>query len=55
MWKRNPNKGKQKDYIAERVSQGMKLTPISKEMGISRQRVSQLWAEICYEVGEPVR
>lgn len=51
IWKRNPAKPRQKAFLAERMADGSKIAPVARELGISRQRASQLWAEICYDMG----
>jgi hypothetical protein len=50
-YKRNPAKPAQKDLLAQRIADGSKIAPVARELGISRQRASQLWAEICRDMG----
>ena len=51
MYKRNPAKPQQKDYLAARMADGEKIAPIARDMGMSRQRASKLWAEIRSDMG----
>ena len=50
-YKRNPAKPLQKDCLAQRMADGSKIAPVARDMGISRQRASQLWAEIRGDMG----
>ena len=51
MYKRNPAKPLQKDYLAARMADGSKIAPVARDMGMSRQRASKLWAEIRSDMG----